>query len=274
MLSYFTGIFTAHPSVLRKTDISYVDTDSPDYDNQRHRLNVYTPVNAQNCDVLIFVHGGEWDSGDKNLYGRIGSHFANKEVAWVSINYRLAPKFNYKDMAFDVARAVKWVYESISDFGGNPSRIFLSGHSAGGYLSALTGLDNQYFKQAEISNPLKGLILIDSFLLDLYEFFTITDPDWARKYYDLFGSKEQEWRTATPMFYLNGSQLPIRAFLGSKTYPGILLGNDRFRKQCELAGKDYQLHIIRGKAHRAMITQLFFSKNNMYHHIIDFMKNN
>ncbi|MNE14052.1 Carboxylesterase NlhH [compost metagenome] len=233
---------------------------------------MYAPANAQNADVLIFVHGGEWDTGNKNIYGRLGINFAKRNIVFVAINYRLAPTFSYEDMGLDVARAIKWVYNNIENYGGNASRIFLSGHSAGGYLSALTGLDNRYFQQAKIGNPLKGLILIDSFLLDLYEFFTINGIEFGKKYYPIFGDHEQSWKKATPINYLKNCKLPIQAFLGSLTYPGILIGTERLRKQCELEGVKLEFNIIWKKAHRAMISQMFMSKNPMYNYIIDFMK--
>lgn len=260
--------------IVRKRNIPYVNPTSSDFNQERHSLNIFSPSVSGNSDVLIFVHGGEWDSGNKNLYGRMGKGFCNRNVVFVAINYRLAPVFNHKDMAYDVARAVKWVKESISNYGGNPERIFLSGHSAGGYLTALTGLDTRFFELAAISNPLKGLILIDSFLLDLHDFFTITDPDWAKKYYHLFGDNREGWKDATPLNYLKQTAIPMLSFLGTKTYPGIMLGNDRFRKQCELDGKKLEFNIIKNKAHKAMITQLFFMNCPMYDTILNFIRRN
>ncbi|POY37565.1 alpha/beta hydrolase [Solitalea longa] len=276
MLAFIANISNSFTTkgVQKKRDLPYVSSSSDDFDKLRHLLNVYSPLNANNCDVLIFVHGGEWDSGSKNIYGRLGKGFASRNTVFVSINYRLAPAHDYKDMAFDVARAVKWVKENIVNYGGNPGRVFLSGHSAGGYLTALVGMDDRFFQKAQIENPLKGLILIDSFLLDLHDFFTITDPEWATKYFQLFGIDPVKWQEATPMNYLKNTNLPIQSFLGTKTYPGIMLGNDRFRKQCELDGKKLEFNIIKDKAHRAMITQLFFMDCPMYDTILNFIRRN
>lgn len=274
MLAFIATLSASFASadVRKFKEIVYVEGD--DFNDERHRLDVYAPANAKNADVLFFVHGGEWDTGNKNIYGRLGINFAKRNVVFVAINYRLAPDFNYEDMGFDVARAIKWVAGNIESYGGNTSRIFLCGHSAGGYLSALAGLDNSYFEKAAFQNPLKGLILIDSFLLDLYEFFTVNGIEYGKKYYSIFGDTEKSWKKATPINYLKYTKLPIQAFLGSLTYPGILIGSERLRKQCELDGVNLEFNIIWKKAHRAMISQMFMSKNQMYDYILDFMKRN
>ena len=144
-------------------DLSYVQNSS----EKRHLLNIYYPkVTTESKDVLIFIHGGSWNSGDKSTYWWLGRNLARKKIVSVLINYSHSPQYKYDEIATDCARAIKWVRDSISRFGGNPKRIFVMGHSAGGQLAALIDADSQYFSKVGIQNPIRGVILNDAFGLD------------------------------------------------------------------------------------------------------------
>ncbi len=114
-------------------------------------LDIYAPPPGQTdgtIPVILFLHGGGWRASDKN--DPLGVH-ANvcKALAWrglvaINVNYRLAPRYKHPDFAWDVAYALRWVAGNISNYGGDPERVFLSGHSAGGHLAALITLDSRY----------------------------------------------------------------------------------------------------------------------------------
>jgi acetyl esterase/lipase len=125
-------------------DVAY-RTDA-DADPVRHRLDLYLPKGAKDFPVLVFVHGGSWRHGSKNMYAKIGEVFAQNGVAAVVINYRLSPAVKHPAHIEDVARAVAWTHANIANYGGRPDRIFLSGHSAGGHLVSLLATDDRYLK--------------------------------------------------------------------------------------------------------------------------------
>ncbi len=265
-------IFNYNVSVAAK---SYQVTKNISYANEhtRQTLDIYSPKSSQQkLDVLIYVHGGSWDSGSKDTYKFMGKNFAKNNVLFVPINYRLAPEVSYQDMALDVAKAVQWVAQNIENYGGNPERIFISGHSAGAHLLALAGLDKKYFERLNFTNPIKGMILIDAFCLDLHDYFTITAVEWAKRYYYIFSTDPERWQDASPINYINNANFPIQAFVGTKTYPAIMLGTDRFRVEALRLGKDIQYIQIEGKRHVGMIAQMIFPKNNMYEYILKFMR--
>jgi triacylglycerol lipase len=112
----------------------------------RHRLNVFSPLKARATrDVLIFVHGGGFVTGDKEevpgaFYDNVGNWAAAQGLYGVVINYRLAPEHRWPAGSEDVAAAVAWARDKIGGYGGNNDRLFLMGHSAGaahacGYLA-------------------------------------------------------------------------------------------------------------------------------------------
>src|SRR6516164_2426591 len=115
-------------------DIAYYDA-SP-----RQVLDVLRPKNLDNRPVVLFVHGGAWMIGDKNplgLYRGFGRFLARHGIVAVMINHRLSPAVKHPEHVKDVARAFAWTRRHIKEYGGDPDRIFLCGHSAGGHLVSL-----------------------------------------------------------------------------------------------------------------------------------------
>lgn len=134
-------------------NISYKKGDS--YTNERCVLDVHFPKSKKNLPTLVFFHGGGLKRGDKY----IPEYFKDKEIIVVSVNYRFYPKVKVNQIIQDAAFAVKWVYDNVNKYGGDKKKIFLSGHSAGGYLISMLGLDQTYLENVELNPALiAGLI--------------------------------------------------------------------------------------------------------------------
>jgi acetyl esterase/lipase len=154
----------AEPPKLREVfDIRYHDAD------YHQALDVIGPPDARNAPVVIVVHGGSWMVGDKDFYGRyrgVGRFLAQKGMVAVLINYRLSPAVKHPEHVKDVARAYAWVRHNITKYGGDPDRIFLCGHSAGGHLVALLATDDTYLKDPALKlgekdrKALRGVIAV------------------------------------------------------------------------------------------------------------------
>jgi len=116
-----------------KTDIKFGGTVAG-------ALDVYYDKNdTKNLKpVVIFVHGGAWVFGDKYEYSKIGSLLIREKYVAVLPNYLLFPLGTIDDMVSDLHKAIKWIYDNISKYGGDKDRIILTGHSAGAHLVALT----------------------------------------------------------------------------------------------------------------------------------------
>jgi len=141
-----------------KSNIQYYNsainkTDS--YINERCVLDIYYPKNTKGFATIVWFHGGGLTGGSKE----IPEALKNKGMAIIGVNYRLSPKAKAAKAIDDAAAAVAWVFNNISNYGGDPSLIFVSGHSAGGYLDLMIGLDKKYLQKEGIdANSIAGLI--------------------------------------------------------------------------------------------------------------------
>lgn len=145
-------------SYATKLDIPYYGQSQNQTDAYRAKqcvLDIYYPEDKANFPTLIWFHGGGLSAGDKEIPERL----KNQGMAVVGVQYRLHPKVKCPVYIEDAAAAVAWVFKHINAFGGDSTKIFISGHSAGGYLASMVGLDKSYLRQHNIdANSIAGLI--------------------------------------------------------------------------------------------------------------------
>jgi acetyl esterase/lipase len=260
----------AFKSVTRTKDITYLQqtTDLP-----QKALSIFAPRKAEMAPVLIFIHGGSWHSGRKEIYDFMGSRLARRGVVTVIIDYPLAPKYKLPAMEKASATAVKWVKDNISNYGGDPEQIYVSGHSAGGHLAALVAIKEEPWQELGMSNPLKGAILNDPAGLDWYWFLTERKEKYnAEDNYDAFTDQPETWKTYSPIYDLTGQEIPLLIMEGEKTYPGIRLTIDRFRKEAEAKSTPLTYSFYPKTKHIPMITQFFFTWSKGYKDVLGFME--
>jgi acetyl esterase/lipase len=145
----------AEPTVFEMDSTSNVAYyNGPGADKVRHRLDIYVPKGHKDFPVIFMVHGGAWTIGDKNQFGiykLLGKALTRHGIGMVSTNYRLSPAVQHPEHIRDVARAFAWTHKNISTYGGRPSELFVSGHSAGGHLAALLATDDTYLRREGLS---------------------------------------------------------------------------------------------------------------------------
>ena len=120
----------------------------------RDRLDIYRPLaTAQQPQprdgfpVVVFFYGGSWNSGERAEYKFVGEALAARGIVTVIADYRLYPEVRYPDFLRDNARAVAWTYHEIAHYGGDPKKLFIMGHSAGGYNVAMLALDPRWLAE-------------------------------------------------------------------------------------------------------------------------------
>jgi acetyl esterase/lipase len=157
-----------------KRDIPYAEPA-----NERQMLDVYAPEGAKNLPVVFWIHGGGWTQGSKADVKTKPQAFMDKGFVFVSTNYRLWPKVDMGTLIRDVAKSFRWVQGHIAEYGGDPKRVLVGGHSAGAQLAAIICTDDRYLKAEGLSfDMLKGCIPVDG---DTYDIPAMIDTAETRR---------------------------------------------------------------------------------------------
>lgn len=113
-------------ALVKKQNVLYAESANP-----LHTLDVYASPTAKNAPVMFWIHGGGWVTGDKSDVAQKPQFFVDRGFVFVSVNYRLLPKVEMIDIFRDVAKSFRWVHDHIAEYGGEPKRVLVGGHSAG-----------------------------------------------------------------------------------------------------------------------------------------------
>ena len=146
----------------------------------KHSLDLFVPSPAAVDDpkgwpLLVFVHGGGWAWGDRqyavgraDVYGNVGRYFASQGIGTAVISYRLQPDVQWYEQVDDVGAAVAFLQREVGSHGGNPSLVFLSGHSAGAHLGMRLALDPAWLARLGIPRAsICGLLPVSGAAYDL-----------------------------------------------------------------------------------------------------------
>jgi len=129
--------------------------EKDEYIKQRCRLDVYYPAGVKDFATVVWFHGGGLSGGEKFVPAQL----KNQGIAVVAVNYRLYPKVKCPVYIEDAAAAVAWTFKNIQKYGGKSNLIFVAGHSAGGYLTSMVGLDKKYLAKYGVdADKIAGLI--------------------------------------------------------------------------------------------------------------------
>jgi len=143
----------------------------------RQLLDVYRPSSAAppgGWPVVVFIYGGSWNRGERGDYAFVGEALASRGILTLVADYRLYPQVRYPDFLHDCAAALAWGLTHAGELGGNPKRVFVMGHSAGGYNAAMLALDARWLAPTgHTPKELAGFVG----LAGPYDFLPVTNPD-------------------------------------------------------------------------------------------------
>jgi acetyl esterase/lipase len=156
---------TYTPLLERQSDRGVCSTRGIAYGpHERHKLDVYQAERGSRMPVVMFVHGGAFIRGARDvntqIYSNVARYFARKGLLGINVGYRLAPEARYPDGSLDVGAAVTWARAHVGEYGGDPERIFLVGHSAGGTHVA-TYVADPRARPAE-GHCVRGIVLLSA----------------------------------------------------------------------------------------------------------------
>jgi len=146
--------------------------DLPYGDNPRQKLDLYLPLDgAGPKPVVVFFYGGNWDSGSKAYYLFVGESLAARGFVVAIADYRVYPEVKYPTFLEDCAAATRWTFAHVTQFGGDPARVSLMGHSAGAYNAMMLALDPEWL------GPDRARIRSVVGLAGPYDFLPLTDDE-------------------------------------------------------------------------------------------------
>jgi len=147
--------------------------------HERQVLDVHSPKGAKNLPVVVWIHGGGWQAGDKAGVQLKPQLFMDRGLVFVSINYRLLPAVDMATIIQDVAKAIGWVQSHIAEYGGDPKRLFVMGHSAGAQLAAIVCTDERYLKAEGVPlTSIKGCVPVDGDTFDVPAIIEVAETRW------------------------------------------------------------------------------------------------
>jgi acetyl esterase/lipase len=198
------------------------------------RLDIYAPKTAkESLPVVFFLHGGGWSIGDKGRIADKGNVYPENGVIFISVNYRLAPKVMHPQQIQDTALAFSWVKNHVSEFGGDPNRLYLMGHSAGAQLVDLLATNDRYLIEKGLTlKDIKGVISLDTASLNLAE----RKAEDTREANIVGGMIDAAFGT-DPKTLADAS--PTLAIHPGKQYPPFLMFCGEKRASCQVQHKKF-----------------------------------
>jgi acetyl esterase/lipase len=287
------------PKITETFDVPYHCAHS------RQILDIFSPQTPGPHPVVLMVHGGTWLSGDKDfggLYRDACRTLARSGVVAVSINYRLSPLVKHPEHIKDVARAYAWVVKNIAKHRGDPEKIVLAGHSAGGHLVSLLALDRSYLRDSALGltakqqESLRGVISISGVyrIPDAASFRAMAKRmveigkesksverqfvtmvlmiagDHANPFPVVFGNEESR-TAASPINHIHKDAIPFLMLSGEFEIPGFFPMFDEFEKEMKKQGNSIDREKILGTTHRSVMAELHWHSKPMTKKVLDFI---
>ena len=244
-------------------DISYLP-----HATKSQRLDIYMTKEPGLSPVFVFIHGGSWITGSRTQYGMLGRVLSEQGIVTVTVDYRLNPEVTYPAFMKDCDAALSWVIEHIQNYGGDPQRVFLAGHSAGAHIAALMLVHDQ-FRQAGAfdTQSLAGAVLMSG----AYEFGEDigVDDELVRRVMNT----PENYLDAQPIRHTRGDVPPILIIQGTEDKVTGKTQASKFAQAMKDKGADIHYATIpKGDHLTVLIDMLPGEKGETYKRIVEFLQ--
>ncbi|MDF9829507.1 alpha/beta hydrolase [Parabacteroides sp. PF5-6] len=228
------------------TDVAYRAAGDV-YAQERCKVDVYYPVGQKGFATVVWFHGGGLSGGSKF----IPQELKDAGLAVVAVNYRLLPKAELSDCIDDAAAAVAWTFREIGKYGGSTDQIFVSGHSAGGYLTGMIGLDKKWLAKYDVdADRIAALIPFSGHAISHFAYRQAKGMKDYQPSIDEFA----------PLYYVRADAPPLIIVSGDRELEmlGRYEENAYFWRMMKVAGhKETYLYELDGYDHGAMAAPAF-----------------
>lgn len=231
--------------------------DVPYGSGPHRRLDVYIPesttpapgatAGARGKPIVVFFYGGSWQNGNRGEYLFVGEALASRGFVAVLPDYRTYPGTVFPGFVDDAAAAVRWARDHAREFGGDPSHLFIMGHSAGAQIAVLLGTDGRYLAAQHMSkHDVSGVIG----LAGPYDFLPLTDPTLKRIF--PVGLR----RASQPINFVNGDEPPMFLAAGKRDKVVDPGNTDRLAAKLRAAGDTVEVRHYPGIGHALLVGAL------------------
>jgi len=254
--SPFGRFYASRNAIEIVEDVPYVAGSK----NPKHRLDLYLPKRLKGFPVIIFIHGGFWRGGDRKYYqelsgtyANLGAAFAKRGIGVVIPSYRLHPEVTIGPQFEDVTAALSWTEDNIASHGGDPERIFLMGHSAGGHLASMLAMRRAAGLRGVIS--LSGIYDLAGLAANGEEVFnrTVLFPH--------FGADAAALSLWSPADAAHPDLPPFALFVGERDFPYLEPQAAAFAERLRKTGVDVLYEVVPDYTHAHMVL-LFYGPDD------------
>ena len=254
--------------IAAKYDIPYIKDNDPG-----HVLDIYRPEGKNGpLTVLFHIHGGGWRTGDKNMMFDTGVFYASQGFIFITPNYRLSPEYVHPAHIEDCAAALAWTFGHLKELGGDKTRVFVSGHSAGAHLAALLGTNNKYLQKYNINlHRLAGVIPVDTASFNLIS--NKNEKPVKKMIEEAFGTDKEMLKDASP-FYNIAKEIKYPDFLVLNTTNRRSAAKEaeKFVKKLKNTGCNARFIPVDNHTHSEMATGMFDLSDPVGSAILRFLK--
>lgn len=221
-------------------------TYAPDLDLA---LDIYRPQggNTRMAPTVVFFYGGGWQRGARAQYQFVGRRLAQHGILAIVADYRTWPAAGFPGFIDDAARAVAWSQAHAGDYGGDPARLFIGGHSAGAQIAGLLATDARYLQHHGLRpRELAGMIGLSG----PYDF------EITGQYRKVFGPRSQ-WPQAQAIHFVDGDEPPFLLIHGADDRVVHAVDSMQIAEKLQAEGVAAKLIILPGAGHSAPLLGLY-----------------
>ena len=236
----------------------------------RQFLDIHHSNSKQkNLPIIVFFYGGRWQNGSRQEYAFVGQSLANRGFITVIPDYRLYPEVGFPTFIDDAAKATQWVIEHSQKLGGDPSQIYLMGHSAGAHIAAMLVANKSHFNATGVSpKQIKGLISLSGPLN-----FKITDNDIKQVF-----SAANHYPDTQPINFIDGTEPNMLLLHGVKDKTLFPDNSISFAKKTNQLGGNAKVITYKNMSHVGLLLALANAPFLYFAPVLDdietFIKNN
>jgi acetyl esterase/lipase len=266
----------APPNEMARNTVAHLDVAYADRNSELNKLDIYAPKGAKGAPIVLFVHGGEWSRHDKQPVSYKPKFFNENGVIFITTNYRLSPKDPHPAQVDDVAEAVAFVHKHAGEYGGDPSKIVLMGHSAGCHIVTYVGLNPESLAKVGMKpSDLAGVVAWSGGMYDLADRYKKggTYPPFIKA---TFGESEEAQRAGSPMTYTRNAKNSPPFLIASTDEAGKPQASRQASANLiaaiNAAGGSAKPYTIQDRTHRAAIEQVGAAADKSGPALVEFVK--